>query len=125
MEPTEAVKTVLAKYATFTGRAARPELWWYVLFIFLLNIGLAIIEGAVLAPILGFDAFSKDAGQPLRVISSLIFLLPSMAVMVRRLHDIDRSAWWYLIIFVPVIGVLLLIFWATMPGTEGSNQYGE
>ena len=86
MGMTDAVKTVLGKYATFSGRAKRPELWFFVLFIFLLNLGLALIDGAVLAPILGFDAFSQDAGQPLRMISSLIF-------------------------------------WATRPGMEGSNQY--
>jgi uncharacterized membrane protein YhaH (DUF805 family) len=124
MDMTEAVKTVFGKYATFSGRAKRPELWWFVLFMFLVNLGLTLIEGAVLAPILGFDAFSEDAGQPLTMISSLIFLLPSLAAMVRRLHDIDRSGWWYFIVFIPVVGVLVLIFWATRPGTEGSNQYG-
>jgi uncharacterized membrane protein YhaH (DUF805 family) len=124
MNMTEAVKTVLSKYATFSGRAKRPELWWFVLFMFLVNLGLTLIEGAVLAPILGFDAFSEDAGQPLTMISSLIFLLPSLAAMVRRLHDVDRSGWWYFIVFIPVVGFLVLIFWATRPGTEGSNQYG-
>ena len=78
----------------------------------------------MLAPILGFDTFSKDAGQPLRVISSLIFLLPSIAVMVRRLHDIERSGWWYLIVFIPVVGAIVLIFWATRAGSDTPNQYG-
>lgn len=124
MSFTEAVRTVLSKYATFQGRAVRSEFWFFVLFIFLLFTLLAVIEGAVLAPALGFSAFDPDAGQPLSLIASLALLLPNIAVAARRLHDIDRSGWWLLIGFVPVIGLLVLLYWYIQPGTDGANQYG-
>ena len=58
------------------------------------------------------------------MIESLVLLLPSLAVAVRRLHDIDRSGWWYLIIVIPIIGPLVLLYWYIQPGTDGSNQFG-
>jgi len=119
-----AVKTVLGKYATFTGRAARSEFWWYTLFLFSLSLVLAITEGAILAPMSGFEAFAPEAGQPLRLLMSLALFLPSLAVTVRRLHDTDRSGWWYLIVLVPIIGILVLLYWYIQPGTEGPNQFG-
>ena len=119
-----AVKTVLGKYATFSGRAPRSEFWWFTLAVIILSIIVSIIDGAVVAPMLGFEAFAEEAGEPLRVIESLALLLPSLAVAVRRLHDIDRSGWWYLIIIVPIIGPLVLLYWYIQPGTDGSNQFG-
>ena len=119
-----AVKTVLGKYATFSGRASRSEFWWFTLAVLIFSIIVSIIDGAVVAPMLGFEAFADEAGEPLRVIESLVLLLPSLAVAVRRLHDIDRSGWWYLIIVIPIIGPLVLLYWYIQPGTDGSNQFG-
>ena len=119
-----AVKTVLGKYATFSGRAPRSEFWWFTLAVIILSIIVSIIDGAVVAPMLGFEAFADEAGEPLRMIESLVLLLPSLAVAVRRLHDIDRSGWWYFIIVIPIIGPLVLLYWYIQPGTDGSNQFG-
>ena len=119
-----AVKTVLGKYATFSGRAPRSEFWWFTLAGVSLSIIVSIIDGAVVAPMLGFEAFADEAGEPLQMIASLALLLPSLAVAVRRLHDIDRSGWWYLLIIVPIIGPLVLLYWYIQPGTDGSNQFG-
>jgi uncharacterized membrane protein YhaH (DUF805 family) len=119
-----AVKAVLSKYATFSGRAPRSEFWWFTLAVIILSLILSVIDGAVLAPMLGFEAFAEEAGNPLGVIGSLVLLLPSLALAVRRLHDIDRSGWWYFIIIVPIIGPLVLLYWYIQPGTDGSNQFG-
>jgi uncharacterized membrane protein YhaH (DUF805 family) len=119
-----AVKTVLGKYATFSGRAPRSEFWWFTLAVIILSIIVSIIDGAVVAPMLGFEAFADEAGEPLRMIESLVLLLPSLAVAVRRLHDIDRSGWWYFLIVIPIIGPLVLLYWYIQPGTDGSNQFG-
>ncbi|MEH6593898.1 MAG: DUF805 domain-containing protein [Halioglobus sp.] len=119
-----AVKTVFSKYATFSGRAPRSEFWWYTLAILLFTLLLGLLEGIVLAPMLGFEPFSQELGQPLRLIAALVFLLPSLAVTVRRLHDIDRSGWWYFVIVIPLVGVFVLLYWEVQPGTEGPNQYG-
>lgn len=113
---TEAIRTVWSKYATFPGRATRPEYWWWVLFVVLLNIVTSIVDGAIVAP--------GELVQPLSAIAALVLLLPGLCVGVRRLHDIDRSGWWLLIVFVPLVGVLVLLFWLTRPGAEGNNRFG-
>lgn len=124
MSFTEAIRAVLSKYATLSGRAARPEYWWWVLFIVLLNIVTRLVDGGVIAPALGFERFEHDAGQPLSLIAAVALFLPGLCVSARRLHDIDRSGWWLLVAFIPLLGVLLLLYWVTRPGTSGSNRFG-
>jgi uncharacterized membrane protein YhaH (DUF805 family) len=51
-------------------------------------------------------------------------IVPAIAVGFRRLHDIDRSAWWMLLTIIPIIGSLILLFWAVQPGTPGPNRFG-
>ena len=119
-----AVTTVLGKYATFSGRATRSEYWWWVLALILLMLVLGVIDGALLAPVMGFERFSPEAGQPISMLASLALLIPSLAVSVRRLHDIDRSGWWYLLSLIPVIGTLVLIYWYVQPGTAGETRFG-
>lgn len=122
---TEAVRTVPSKYATFSGRASRSEYWWWALFMFLLLLVVGLLDGFMIAPLLGFPAFAPEAGQPLSVIVSLALFLPNLAVNIRRLHDRDRSGWWILIVFIPIIGMLVLLFWFVLPGTPGPNTHGE
>ena len=124
MNFTEAVKTCFSKYATFSGRAARPEYWWWILFTFIVYTATFAIDANFIAPMLGLSAFGEDGSQPLSTLVSLILLLPGIAVGVRRLHDIDRSGWWMLIVLIPVIGVLVLIYWAVQRGTDGENRFG-
>jgi uncharacterized membrane protein YhaH (DUF805 family) len=108
----EAVQTVLTKnYVNFQGRAARPEYWWYILFYVIAYLVLVAIDAA-----LGM--------QLLAVIFALAVLLPTLAVTVRRLHDLDKSGWWILIGFVPIVGAILLIYWYAQPGTPGDNRFG-
>jgi len=120
----DAVKTVFGKYAVFSGRASRSEYWWWVLFVAIVSMVTQIVDGAVLAPAMGFQAFQEGAGQPLSMIFSLGVLLPGLGVSVRRMHDIDRSGWWLLIAFVPLVGILLLIYWFVQTGTTGTNRFG-
>ena len=120
----DAIKTVLAKYFVFSGRAARPEYWYWLLAVITITIVLSIIEGAILAPALGFEGFAPEAGQPLQLLFTLAICIPSLAVTVRRLHDIGRSGWWILIQLVPFIGALILIWWLTRPSDTEENQYG-
>ncbi len=124
MSFTEAIRTVWSKYTTLSGRAARPEYWWWVLFVVLLNIVTGLVDGAIIAPVLGFERFAQEAWQPLSLIASLAVLIPGICVSVRRLHDIDRSGWWLLIILIPFIGVLVLLYWTTRPGADGANRFG-
>lgn len=102
-----AVKTCFSKYVTFEGRASRSEYWWFTLF----NIVGQLVLLAVFAPI--------------GIIFALAVLLPSIAVVVRRLHDVDRSGWWYWISLVPLIGAIVLLVWFCSKGTTGPNRFGH
>lgn len=97
---------VLKKYTAFEGRAGRREFWSFALVNFIVSVLLNWI-----LPALG-------------AIYSLAVLLPSLAVGVRRLHDINRTGWWLLIGFIPVIGFIVLLVFAIQKGDAGSNRYG-
>ncbi|MCY6382820.1 DUF805 domain-containing protein [Hoeflea prorocentri] len=121
---TQSVRTVFSNYVNFSGRATRPEFWWWTLFVFVLSLVLEVVDGVVIAPLLGFTVFAQEAGSPLGTIAALALLLPSLAVGVRRLHDIGRSGWWLLIILIPIIGFLVLIYWHIQPSEDGVNRFG-
>ena len=121
----DAVRSVLSKYVGFQGRALRSEYWWWILFVIILTAVTNAIDGFVIAPLLGFQSFEMNAGQPLSIIVSLAFFLPSLAVSIRRLHDIGRSGWWILIGLIPLIGMIVLIYWYVQPSQDGDNQFGQ
>lgn len=106
---------VFKKYADFSGRARRQEYWMF----FLINFLVCIVLGGVVPFILG-----QTLGTIVYLVYCLAIFIPSLAVGVRRLHDTNRSGWWTLISFVPLIGaIVLLVFFAT-EGTRGDNQFG-
>ncbi|UVC09161.1 DUF805 domain-containing protein [Rhizobium sp. TH2] len=112
MDFATAVKTVLVqKYANFSGRAMRSEYWWYTLFAVVVSVVLYLIDTML-------------GTQLLQPIFGLATLLPGIGVCVRRLHDLDKSGWWVLIAFIPLIGALVLLYWFCQPGTPGDNQFG-
>ena len=107
----KSVETVVFKnYVNFEGRATRPEYWWFTLAYAIVNIILSLIPrvGTILSGILG-----------------LAVLIPSIGVGVRRLHDINKSGWWCLLILIPLVGAIILIVWFVKPSDNGENQYGE
>ena len=124
MDMPTAVKTVLGKYATFSGRAPRSEYWWWTLALIIVFIILALIDSNLIAPMMGFENTDPNAGKPLSMLVSLALLLPCLAVAVRRLHDTDRSGWWILLGLIPLIGSLVLLFFYIQGGTEGENRFG-
>jgi uncharacterized membrane protein YhaH (DUF805 family) len=109
---------VLKKYAVFSGRARRAEYWYFVLFNLIIVIVLSLID-----TLLGTFNVMRGVGL-LSGLYGLAVLIPSLAVTVRRLHDIDRTGWWILINLVPLIGTIVLLVFALTPGTPGSNRYG-
>ncbi len=119
MNMSEAVRTCLSKYATFSGRAGRPEFWWWVLAVILVSIVANIIDAIVFGV--------GPEGQSIGVLSGLLglaLILPQLAVAARRLHDTDRSAWWLLIGLIPVVGFLVLLWFYIQKGTPGTNRFG-
>lgn len=111
----EAVKTCLIdKYATFSGRATRSEYWYSVLFGYLV---------AMLIVIFGMFNESPEVIIVLYSILSLILLIPSLAVCIRRLHDTGRSGWWYLLVLIPYIGAIALLIIFCL-NSDDDNKYG-
>jgi len=111
-----AIRTVLKeKYATFSGRASRSEYWWFALFSIIASAVLGIIDATI---------FGNANGGILGTIFSLAVLVPSIAVGVRRLHDLGRSGWWLLIVLIPLIGILVLLYFFVQKGTDGPNDHG-
>lgn len=107
-----AVRTCLQKFATFQGRAARSEFWFFALFQFLVLIAASIID-AVLGTSMIFY-----------LIAGLALIVPSISVAVRRLHDTNRSGWWYWLALVPIVGVIVLLIWFCTKGSDGPNDFG-
>jgi uncharacterized membrane protein YhaH (DUF805 family) len=108
----------LKKYAAFGGRSRRKEYWYFVLFSLVVSLVLSAIDA-----LLGTFSSSTNVGL-LGGIYGLAIIIPSIAVSVRRLHDIDRTGWWVLISLVPVIGTIVLLVFAVLDGTPGENRFG-
>ena len=102
----QAIKTCFTKYATFTGRAGRPEFWWFFLFQVIVLVVASML------------------GETVYILSTLALLLPGLAVGARRLHDVRKSAWFLLLGFIPVIGFLILLYWCTQQSDPQANEYG-
>ena len=108
----QAVSTCFSKYVDFSGRACRSEYWYWTLFTFLVSIA---------GNFLGVAVDSLIAGLVLQ----LALFLPGLAVFVRRLHDIDKSGWWFFLNFVPIIGFIIVLIWLVKRGTDGPNRFGD
>jgi uncharacterized membrane protein YhaH (DUF805 family) len=106
---------VIKKYAVFSGRAARPEYWWFVLINLIIAIAINLVAGII---------FGRSSGQVVSDLYSLAVLLPSLGVGIRRLHDTNRTGWWLLIGIIPIIGWIALLVFLAMAGDPGPNNYG-
>ena len=109
----DAIRRCLTLYATFGGRARRSEFWFFWLFNLLAHGVAGILDVAIFG-----------IASPLNAIVSLLLLVPNLAVAVRRLHDGGRSGWWLLIVLVPLLGILVLLFWSVRRGEDGPNRFG-
>ena len=116
----QAVQSAFRNYVKFDGRASRSEYWYFLLFVVLMAIAAALLEG-----LMGGERGGGLAG--LVAIAHLVFslatILPSLGLGFRRLHDTDRSAWW-LLINLTIIGGLVTLVFNCLPGTTGPNKYG-
>lgn len=100
------------KYAEFDGRARRKEYWLFYLLYIVSAMILAFIDGII------------GTGGLLAGLYILGSIVPFIALTARRLHDIDKSGWWQLIVFVPVIGPIVMLVFAVIAGTSGENRFG-
>ena len=105
---------VLKRYAEFSGRSRRKEFWFFALFNIIVAVALGVVD-TLLAMSIGIMFLN-----PLYLLAVLV---PTLAVSVRRLHDTGRSGWWILLGFVPVLGLVILVF-MFMDSQPGDNEYG-
>lgn len=115
-------KVVFENYANFNGRASRAEYWYYTLANLLLLIPFYIValvgaaNGSSGLATIGFVGY---------LLLALATLIPSLAVGIRRLHDLNKSGWNYLIGLIPLVGGIILLVWFFTDGNRFENNYGE
>ncbi|MFN2746778.1 MULTISPECIES: DUF805 domain-containing protein [Bacillus] len=130
----------LKNYADFEGRARRKEYWMFCLFnalicftLFILSIIIVGILTAGITTAAGFDGYQVGyvagygggmLGYILIILYQLAVLVPSLAVGVRRLHDIGKSGWWIFIGFIPLVGAIILLIFYCQDSEKNDNQYG-
>ena len=113
----EAVAKCYRKYFVFKGRASRSEYWWCFMaaFLFAWPLLLAETSDGTWFTILSFAYF----------ILTVSVIMPLLAAWARRMHDVGKSGWSFLYIFLPVVGFILLMRWTTKEGDLEANKYGE
>jgi uncharacterized membrane protein YhaH (DUF805 family) len=114
MNFSQAIASGFQNYLTFAGRASRSEYWYWILF---------TVLGSVVTAIVDYALFDTSTILPLNSIFNLVCLLPILGLFWRRMHDIDRTGWWFLITFT-IIGNILLLIFLCMQGTAGPNRFG-
>ena len=120
MNFSQAVSSFFTRWKDFNGRSSRSEYWWATFFVILTS-----IFTNILTLFLGLSpSIVAIIVLLLIVIFSLFLTIASLALVVRRLHDTNKSGWWYLIIFT-IIGVLPLLYWYCKKGDEGENRFGS
>lgn len=115
----EAFPLFLKNYAAFNGRSSRGAYWWLALAYSLISIAVAIADMVLFSNIVA----SLGGSGPISILFSLATLVPSLAIAVRRLHDVGKSGWWLLIMFT-IIGIFLLLYWYVQPGQRAENKFG-
>lgn len=106
------VNVLKNRYAQFTGRARRSEFWYFALFSSIVTIVLTILGSMLFKTTLLANLYN------------LAVFVPSLALAARRLHDIDKSGWFLLLLFVPLIGWAILLYFYVLDSQPGSNKYG-
>ena len=118
MSFSNAVKAYFLKWNDFRTRSSRSEYWWATLFV-----GLASYLVGGVTEALVFNAMSIALLITMLPIQ-LFIIIASTCLVIRRLHDVDRSGWWYLIVFT-IVGMIPLLIWYCTKGTEGDNRFGK
>jgi uncharacterized membrane protein YhaH (DUF805 family) len=107
----EAITEGFRNIVTFSGRASRSAFWWFALGAIIIDIVAAIVGRAAHAVVIQY-------------VIDIVVALVSLSLAVRRLHDTDRSGWWWLIGLIPIIGGIVLLVFYCLPGTPGPNRHG-
>ena len=108
----------LEKYFNFSDRSSRQEFWWYSL-----GIATLYIPVMILGWLVSGETFDEFESNFITIIFDIFIIIPGISIMVRRLHDVNRSGWWQ---FIPltIIGIIPLVYWLTKRSDDGKNKYG-
>lgn len=118
-----AVKSFWSNYTNFKARARRSEYWFIQLFLIATNIAVAVVDLALMNG--DVERFIANGGGGIvGLIWILATIVPALAVLIRRLHDTNRSGWWALIGLVPVAGAIVLLVFTVEDSNKGVNKYG-
>jgi uncharacterized membrane protein YhaH (DUF805 family) len=111
------------KYADFNGRARRKEYWMWTLYY-----TIVLLFAMVLDNVLGlnFELFGQDLGYGwLYVTVAITHLIPGLGIVIRRLHDVGKSGWFYFIILIPLIGFIWILILFCTDGIKEDNKWGS
>ena len=120
----DALKRGFKQYVTFSGRASRSEFWRFMVCGEIILDGLAVF-GIIVDMVLGNTSAASDYAMVLLIILQLIFFLPSLAITCRRLHDVGKSGLTFLLVFIPFVGIFVLLSNLVKKGDVSINAYGE
>ena len=125
----ESLTSVFNKYATFTGRARRSEYWWFTICYYVIVFIFNFTQLGMLIQVLSGEMTFTDPSYTIMLMASVVvglgLFLPSLAVTVRRLHDIGKSGWNILWAIIPLIGVIIVLVWMCQDSDVVANKYGE
>tara|TARA_B100000029_G_scaffold242065_1_gene239380 strand:+ start:209 stop:607 length:399 start_codon:yes stop_codon:yes gene_type:complete len=125
----DAIKNAFIKCFDFKSRSSRSEFWYFYLFTTILGFVGIQIDRLFSLEILGLQ-LTQNVNEvailgPTYIFLYFLFFVPSLSLYIRRLHDIDRSGWWLLIAIIPFVGIITLIFFWCLKGSENRNRYGD
>ncbi|MCD9496485.1 DUF805 domain-containing protein [Photobacterium carnosum] len=110
---------VIRKYAQFQGRSRRKEFWFFTLINACISLACSLVDTTLQLPTV------MEGYGVLGALYAAFAFIPTVAVTVRRLHDQDRTGWWALIMLIPIVGILVLLYFMVQNSTEGSNRFGR
>ena len=124
----QAVKAYFINWNNFTTRSSRSEYWWATLFVSFGSYIAGFIIGFFIMSTFSAAGFSEDVSMTVIGIAALVIeiflVIAGISLSVRRLHDVDKSGWWLLIMFT-IIGMIPLLIWYCTKGTDGENRFGQ
>ncbi len=124
----ESVKEYFIRWNDFKTRSSRSEYWWATLFVAFASYFVGFAAGFLISFTFSYVGFSADVTTIIVGIAVLVMqifiYIASTALVVRRLHDVDKSGWWYLIILT-IVGIIPLFVWFCTKGSDGINRFGQ
>ena len=124
-----AIKNAFIRCFDFKSRSSRSEFWYFYLFTTIFGFIGIQIDRLFNLEILGLQ-LTQNVNEvailgPTYIFLYFLFFIPSLSLYIRRLHDINRSGWWLLIALIPFVGIITLIFFWCLKGTQNRNIYGD